>query len=445
MTLRGVVLIGILLSLLGGGWPTRSVQAEYQTSPYSISLGPDHATAGLGEFVEYTVHVGALLDTLDRFSGSVLIVIPNGLTVMGQPFCQTGCGQPAVDVDAEGTQIDAFVTLSGEESASFTCPVMVNTTATVGTRYSLTAYLLGGVNTAGSSETAFATLTVIDAAPSSGAVPGPSLEDNREAYLDVTPRLLRVAPGGSALYFVQPVFWGMWDGNLPDYTVGLQLPSGVGLLNEPICGPRQSVIPEVSTCDVNAETQGDGSLLVTARTETTGGDSNGLYVTAEFGSNLPIDTLLQIDISLSVSGDVPAAAQDQQSSASALVINPSEVSSSNESGVITGRYEVHSGYFPQGDACSISDSSFEYELSLFEWGGSEALARMEVPTGRIGTASDGTGRDVCIIEFRFEDVPEYSVYMVAQTTVGDTFVCRSCVLGLITPSHDAEQIIVRGP
>lgn len=407
-------------------------------------MGPDQATAGPGEFVEYTVHVSAWLAALDRFPGSVLIVIPNGLTVTGQPYCHTGCGQPAVDVDEGGTQIDAFFTLSGDESASLSFQVMVDTNATAGRSYTLTAYLLGGVNTAGSSETAFATLTVIDAAPSSGAAPGPSPEDNREAYLDVTPRLLRVAPGGSALYFVQPVFWGMWDGNLPGYTVELQLPSAVGLLNEPICDPRQSVMPEVSTCDVNAEKRGDGSILVTARTETTGGDSNGLYVTAEFGSNLPIDTLLQIDISLSVSGNVPAAAKDQQSSVSALVVNPSEVSSSNESGGITGRYEVHSEYFPQGDACSISDSSFEYELSLFEWGGTDvALARMELPTGRIGSASDATGSDVCIIEFRFEDVPEYSVYMVAQTTVGDTFVCRACVLGLITPSHDAEQVFVR--
>lgn len=438
MTLRNVMLIGILISLLGGAWPIGSVQAGYQTSPYSISLGPDQATAGPGEFVEFTVRVSALLDALDRFSGSVLVLIPDGLTVTGQPYCQTGCGQPAVDVDTEVTQLEASFVISGDESASLSFQVMVGMDATVGTSYSLTAYLLGGVNTAGSSETAFATLTVSETAPSSGPV------DDRYAYLDVTPRLLRVAPGGSALYFVQPGFWGDWSANLPEYTVELRFPSGVDLPSDPICGPRQSVVPEVSTCDVSTEKLGDGSILVTANPGFVSVNSNGLYVTVEFQSTLSIDTFLQIDVSLSMSGDVPASAQNIEQSLGALVVDSSEISLSNESGTISGRYEAHSGYFPQGDACSISDSSFEYELSLFEWGGADvALARMELPTGRIGPASDGTGSDVCIIEFRFEGVPEYSVYMVAETAAGQTDVCRACVWGLITPSQDADQVIVR--
>lgn len=446
MALRSIVLIGILLSLLGGALPSGSLRAEYQTSPYSISLGPDQVTAGPGEFVEYTVRVSTLLDTLDRFSGSVLLLIPEGLKVTGQPFCQSGCGQPEVDVDTDVTEIEASFTLYEDESASLSFQVMVDTNATVGTSYNLTAYLLGGVNTAGSSETAFATLTVTDAAPDSGAASDLSLEDNREAYLDVTPSLLRVAPGGSALYFVQPVFWGMWDGNLPKYTVELQLPSGVGLSTEPICGPRLSTVPEVSTCDVNVDKQEDGSILVTARTETPSRDFiDGLYVTVEFGPSLPIDTFLQIDVSLKVSGDVPVAAQEAQLSVGALVVNPSEVSSSNESGVITGRYEIHSGYFPQGDACSTSEPySGSYNLLLFEWSEPNvALARIPLPTGRIGPASDGTGSDVCVIEFRFGGVSDYSVYMVAEVGWGQTDICRACVLGLITPSQDAEQVFFR--
>jgi hypothetical protein len=254
MVFRGVVLVGMLLSLLGGGWLTGPVKAGNQTSPYSISLGPDQATASPGEFVEYTVRVSAFLDTLDRFSGSVLVQIPNGLTVTGQPHCQPGCGQPAVDVSPDVTQLESSFVLSGDESVSLSFQVMVGTNAPLGTSYNLTAYLIGGVNTGGSSETAFATLTVSEAAPTSGPI------DERYAYLDVTPRLLRVAPGGSALYFIQPAFWGDWSANLPDYTVEMQLPSGVNLPSDPICGPGQSVIPEVSTCDVSTEKQGDDSI-----------------------------------------------------------------------------------------------------------------------------------------------------------------------------------------
>lgn len=304
MVFRSMVLTVMLLSLLGGGWAPRSTQAAYQVSPHSIALGPDQTTAGPGEFVEYTTSVRSLQEA---FSGFVLVVIPDGLTVTGQPYCQNGCGQPTVDVGTDGTQIEASIDVFGDESASLSFQVMVDTNATVGTSYGLTAYLLGGVNTAGSSETAFATLTVTDAAPDSGPL------DDRHAYLDVTPRLLRVAPGGSALYFIQPGFWGDWSANLPDYTVELQLPTGVGLPSEPICGPRQSVVPEVTTCDAIADEQGDGSIIVTARPGFVGENSNGLYVTAAFEANLPVDTLLQIDVSLSVPGDVPASAQHEQS------------------------------------------------------------------------------------------------------------------------------------
>lgn len=434
MALRSVVLIGMLLSLLGQSWAAGSVQAAYQTSPYSISLGPDQASAGPGEFVEYTVSVRSLQDA---FSGYVLVVIEDGLTVTGQPFCHTGCGPPTIEGGTDGTQIEASVDTYAEGIASVSFQVMVDPNAIVGTSYSLTAYLLGGVNTAGSSETAFATLTVIDAAPTSVPV------DDRYAYVDVTPSLLRVAPGGSALYFIQPIFWGDWSANLPDYTVDLRLPSGVGLPTAAICGPRQSVVPEVSTCDVNAEEQSDGSLLVTARPGFVGGNSNGLYVMVEFDSNLSIDTFLQIDVSLKVSGDVPESAQDKQSMG-AIAVDPSELSSSSESGTVSGRVELHSGYSRRGDSCAITDSSSDYELSLFEWAAADdPLARMPLPTGRIGTTSDGTGEDACIVEFRFEDVPEYSVYIVALMAPGATFVCRACALGLITPGQDAEQVFVR--
>lgn len=443
MVFHALALIGMLLSALGGGSSAGTTQVEYQAGPHSIALGPSQATADPGETVSYTVSVRTVGESFSGFSGSVLVNLPDGLSVVGQPVCSSGCGQPAVEVGSQGTEIQTSINAYVGEPASFSFQVMIDGNASVGTSYSLTAYLLGGISTGGSSETSFATLTVTEAAPSSGAASDAGPIVDRYAYLDVTPRLLRVAPGGAALYFIQPGFWGDWSANLPDYMVELHLPSGAELSAEPICGPRQSVVPEVSRCDVSVEKQEDGSMLVNARPGFVGVDSNGLYVTVEFEADLPIDTLLQIYVSLSVPGDVPASDQNEQS-LGVLVVDPSAVSSSTESGIVAGRYEVHSGYFPQGDSCSISDSSSDYELSLFEWGAPDsALARIQVPTGRIGSASDGTGGDVCIIEFRFEDVPEFSVYMVAELAAGQMDVCRACVLGLITPSQAAEQVIVR--
>ncbi len=438
MVVRGMMLVGLLLSLIGSGWTTGLVHAADQMSPHSISLGPGQATAGPGEYVQYTVTVRTLEDS---FSGSVLVVVSDGLAVTGQPFCLSGCGQPSVEIGTDGTEIQASIDIYGDESASFSFQVMVDWDAAVGTSYGLSAYLLGGVNTAGTSETAFATLTVSDALPTSAPV------DDRYAFLDVTPRLLRVAPGGSALYFIQPGFWGDWSANLPDYAVELQLPAGVSLATPPICGPRQSVVPEVSTCDVSTAKRADGSIQVTAHPEFVGVNTNGLYVTIAFDSSLPIDTLLQIDASLSVSGDVPDVARTHEQTLAALVVDPSEVPSFNEPGTISARYEVHSGYSAQGDSCSLSgmSSGYEHELSIYEWGEpNTALARMPLPNGRIGPASDGTSSGVCVFEFSFVNIPEHSVYMVASMAAGETVVCRACVLGLITPSQDAEHVLVMG-
>jgi hypothetical protein len=169
-----------------------------------------------------------------------------------------------------------------------------------------------------------------------------------------------------------------------------------------------------------------------------------VYVTVEFQSSLPIETLLEINVSLRVSGDVPASAQGAQQSLNALVVDPSEHLSHDESGTVSGRYEVHSSYSSQGESCSLTGLSSGYELSIHEWGAPDvALARIRLPTGQIATASDGTGQNACIIEFSLEDVPEYSVYMVASLAVGQTDVCRACVLGLMTPTRNAEQVLVR--
>ncbi len=432
--------IGVVVSMLGGNSSAGTVPVQYQSSPHTIALGPSQATAGPGEFVEYTVSVGSLQGA---FSGSVLVIVPAGLVVTDQLQCLSGCGQPTVSGGATDTQIEFAVDIYGDEWASLSFQVRVDENAVVGTSIQLTAYLLGGVNTAGGSETAFATLVVTEGVSGPGSVPDSGPLDDRQAYLDVTPRALHVVPGGWALYFVQPVFWGDWSASLPDYTIELQLPAGAELPTEPVCGARTSVVPEVSSCVVTAQTRGDGSIVLTARPGFVGVNSNGLYVTVKFEADLPINTSLQIHSSLDLPGNLPVSAPAEQSLA-VLVVDSSAISSPSGGGMVAGRLEAHVGGVPNGDSCSVADPSSDYELALFEWGAPDlALARIQLPEGRIGAASDGQSGDVCIIHFRFDNVPEYSIYMVAQLSVGQINVCRACVLGLITTSQGAEQVVVR--
>lgn len=84
MALRIVVLIGILLSFTSFGGGSASA-VSHQTSLHSIALGPSQVTAGPGEMVTYTVTVHSLQDA---FSGTVLVIVPNGLTVSGHAFLQ---------------------------------------------------------------------------------------------------------------------------------------------------------------------------------------------------------------------------------------------------------------------------------------------------------------------------------------------------------------------
>lgn len=329
------------------------------------------------------------------------------------------------------------VNIRGDERASLSFQVMVSLSAAVGSSYTLTVYLLGGVNTAGGSETAFATLTVTGSAGGSGPV------DNREAGPDVTPRLIRVAPGGSALYMILPVFWGDWSADLPEYTVEVRLPSGVTPAADAICGPKQSTIPDQAGCDIDVAEGRDGSTVITAHPGFTSGESNGLYLTLAFDPALSIDTKLQLHTFMRVSGDVPSGAAGGYQGVNAVVVDPSEIASSGDSGAVFARLEMTSNFSRQGDTCTKDSTYGDTDLVLYEWGKTAELGRIDVPSGRIGSVSTGTGAEVCIIDVRFEDVPDLSVYQVALFAEGDLVPCRTCVLSVITPSQEAEQVFER--
>lgn len=162
MAFRIVVLITILISSIGGGSAIVSAQPASSTS---IGIGPGEASAAPGEITTYTVSVSHFDPSggiQAGFSGAIMVAIPGGLSVVGQPSCTMGCGIPSVENTGSGLRIQAQVNIRDDERALMSFQVMVSTSATVGSSYGLTAYLLGGANTTGGSETAFATLTVTE-------------------------------------------------------------------------------------------------------------------------------------------------------------------------------------------------------------------------------------------------------------------------------------------
>lgn len=121
MKLRSAILVGVLLlSLVGNSWNKPGAFAAFQGSPHTISLGPTYTEAGPGEYASFTVSVWSMQDA---FSGYVLVVIPQGLTVVNQPACLSGCGQPSVD-GTEVTQIEASINVFGGTNSSLSFQVM---------------------------------------------------------------------------------------------------------------------------------------------------------------------------------------------------------------------------------------------------------------------------------------------------------------------------------
>lgn len=321
------MMVGMLvLSLLILG--TSGINAQYG-SPHSISLGPSQATAGPGEIVSYTVYVRT---SAPSFRGSVLVDIPGGLSVVGQPSCATGCGQPVVSTGGGRPQIETSISIYGEETATFSFQLLVEASARAGTAFNLTAYLLGGVNTAGGSETAFATL-VVGSGSESPSESRPASDqpgtDDLEAWLYVSPGLLRVAPGATAVYFVQPVFWGDWSAS--DATavqVKVLLPSGVSLNGEPTCDRPVADAPDAD-CELQIEEKG-GSSGVTLRADLSAGYVAGLFLPVAFSPDLEPGSALSIQSFFLVSGGGPIGVSGDggYESIRALVVDESQLRSS---------------------------------------------------------------------------------------------------------------------
>jgi hypothetical protein len=203
-----------------------SAQSVMQTERHWISLGPNLSTATAGATVTYSVSVGT---SSDYFPGDVLIMVPSGLTVIGQPMCSIGCRLPSVLQSSTGSQIQTPVSARSGESASFSFDVQVAPTTPAGTSFQLTAFLLGGVNTAGGSETAFASLTVNTASESSVPAGVPSTGAAEDITFDDIDAPL--SPGDTFRIRVNLPL----GGSVSDYLLTIFIPIGLDVVSGPVC------------------------------------------------------------------------------------------------------------------------------------------------------------------------------------------------------------------
>lgn len=253
------------------------------------------------------------------------------------------------------------------------------------------------------------------------------------ASLAMTPGTLRVAPGGSAVYVAQPILWGDWSGTAYTYRIEMRLPPGTSLDGEALCAPSGPVIPTASTCDVSIESGDDGFTSITMRSGVENGQNLALYVPVAFSDDLDPGTTVRVHAVMHVSGGghgdfqiVYAEVVDDAAFATML------------GAVISGRIEFAGSYSITGEACSPATGP--WDLVLSEWGTSEVVARLASPQGYIGTATDPSGKEVCVVEFALGGLSGETRYNVARVSPGETIVCRACQLGTIAPSQQAQTV-----
>jgi len=127
----------------------------------------------------------------------------------------------------------------------------------------------------------------------------------------VSPRQVMAAPGGTWTYGAQPLFWGDWTGQFTDQEIVMTIPSPLRLTSDPICGPRASIIPARSTCDVTSTEMGS-STIITAHPRVRLDFGDGVFITATLDPEATADLDLSITIRMTVKNGTETVAEELQ-------------------------------------------------------------------------------------------------------------------------------------
>lgn len=403
---------------------TSPVAASYQ-GPWrqeaNVEVTPSVQEAAPGAQVLFTVSATSTL------GGTLVITLGPELSLFGEPYCNGSCRAPITRGD--GSIVE--VTFDSQWAVVY-ISAMLSSTLQTGDTVGMNVHLVGGPQAV---EMAGATVYV------SGTLPTPassSLEDNRLIYIDMNPRLLRIAPGGDVLYHIQPVRWGMWSGQEPTVTVEISVPREMTETVKPLCG-RGDLLPVQYPCDTQVSTSEDGRKTYSIRPgyNPADGAMNGIYLVLKAGEDVAIGSSMQIQVVATVDDSTLSKQPEPVFAMLHVVSKDSLLVSRSNSGNVGAILEVKQNFTTSGSICGATEGV--PQIGLYAMGLDTKFATATVGTGQLGEALDGTGARVCLIPLAFTDVPLRFLYIVARAS-GEELPCNACVYGLVTRSHDAEVV-----
>lgn len=421
--MRSNTLIAFLLLVLTSTAMDQPALATLQTDYASVDISPTYQELATGGTTTFTVGASS------SSGGTVVVSVPSGLELLGSPVCSGGCRAPLTNVGAEETSMEFNI---DGQIATLSFTVAVGRSIPAGTSLFITAYLVGGPQAI---EQSSATIVVTETVPSQSP---PLSDDNRMVFLDVSPYNLRIAPGGDALYRIWTGLWGMWSNQSPGIELSIHVPDGLTASAEPACG-RGDRIPIQGLCE-SIERIEDGSgttWAITPGYSPLDGAPNDIYVVLRADGDVVVGTSLQVNVSAIIDDDT-LAEQPQGLSSSILVVSPESLLTPQSSPTTVGAtLEAKEGYSASGASCYVAEPVSE--IGLYEIGVEFRFSTATVGIGQLGTATDGSGTEVCLLPVVFSYIPHLDLYVLAAAGVDET-PCRACVYGLITTTNDAEAV-----
>jgi len=199
--------------------------------------------------------------------------------------------------------------------------------------------------------------------------------------------------------------------------------------------------PAQDPCGVAPTEEQDGSTTyaITPGYSTADQSINGIHLVLRADSELEAETTLQVNVSATVDDNTLAQQPDPVASSVQIVATESLLVTQATARSAGAIIELSQGFRTSGSTCS--PTTLDSQFGLYEFRLETKLSPGTLGTGQVGSATDGSGREVCHVPVLFSDVPPKDIYILA-TSYGDEPPCRACVYGFITTTDNAEIVFV---
>jgi len=422
MCQRGIwrIFVGTTLAICLVACLFLKVYAFGQYSSVSIGLGPSYQTASPGQVVNYHVSASVNTDRLAGFHGEIMVTFSTDLRLAGDPICQSGCNSVFVST-GNSVILEANFRLYDGDRVDFSFSVIVPSDAAVGTSYTLVAYLLGGENTGSSSETSYAELVVGETQPDQNVG-----TTSPVAGIYAFPEAVRLSPDGKFTMVVRP--YATIEGTDSSLSVNIMVPRSLKIVSGPYCVADLSNLNEQKRCLKSSGAGPAGSALRTVKPSVTNDALDSIVITLAPSGEGEGD-FAQVVASL----DDVDANYNRDSSLAYTNVNFSD---SVESGSRSLLLELTSDFHRDGSFCSSGDPQSLPNLGIEMWDNPDSYYELEASQGFLAESTSEVDSQSCYIPFVLPTPSEDAVYIVK------TGHCLRCGVGLLTPSSDADQVVL---